>query len=74
MNDLEATAVGVVILVLMLIFVGIWFWAWLPYHKKNFDSLARLPMLDLSPPSGSRQSNAALVTAHEGGASDEGKP
>jgi cytochrome c oxidase cbb3-type subunit 4 len=55
MNDLESTAVGVVILVLMLVFVGIWIWAWLPYHKKNFDLLARMPMLDLT----SQQSNGA---------------
>jgi cytochrome c oxidase cbb3-type subunit 4 len=66
MNGLESTAVGVVILVLMLLFVGIWFWAWLPYHKNNFDSLARLPMLD-SPPSGTRD-------ASQEGIASEGKP
>jgi cytochrome c oxidase cbb3-type subunit 4 len=73
MSGAESAAVGVVIVVLMLIFVGIWFWAWLPYHKNNFDSLARLPMLD-SPPLGSGTSNGARVISHEGVASDEGKP
>jgi cytochrome c oxidase cbb3-type subunit 4 len=66
MNGLESTAVGVVILVLMLLFVGIWFWAWLPYHKNNFDSLARLPMLD-SPPPDTRD-------ASQEGIASEGKP
>jgi cbb3-type cytochrome oxidase subunit 3 len=30
----------------MLAFIGIWAWAWLPYHKREFDALARLPMQD----------------------------
>ena len=28
----------------LLVFSGVWLWAWLPYHKKAFDALARLPM------------------------------
>jgi cytochrome c oxidase cbb3-type subunit IV len=39
-------SVGAMILILMLSFIGIWLWAWLPYHKGNFDKLARLPMRD----------------------------
>ena len=74
MSGVESAAVGVVILVLMLIFVGIWFWAWLPYHKDNFDSLARLPMLDLSSPLVPGESSGAQVRSHEGVASGEGKP
>ena len=58
MSGFESTAVGIVILVLLLVFVGIWIWAWLPYHKRNFDSLARIPMLD-------------LVTSDQGVAPDE---
>jgi cytochrome c oxidase cbb3-type subunit IV len=38
--------IGVIILLLMLTFIGIWIWAWLPYHKKTFDALARLPLND----------------------------
>lgn len=36
--------IGVIILVLMLSFIGVWIWAWLPFHKGNFDRLARLPL------------------------------
>jgi cytochrome c oxidase cbb3-type subunit 4 len=68
MNGLESTAVGVVILVLMLIFVGIWLWAWLPHHKRNFELLARMPMLDLALP----QDSSGLVTSDKGVAPDEG--
>jgi cytochrome c oxidase cbb3-type subunit IV len=39
-------AIGVMIVVLMLTFIGIWIWAWLPFHKKTFDALARLPLHD----------------------------
>lgn len=46
MNPAWGHVVGVVIVVLMLVFIGIWIWAWLPYHKKSFDKLARLPMDD----------------------------
>lgn len=38
--------VGIVILLMMLSFIGIWIWAWLPFHKQNFDALARLPARD----------------------------
>lgn len=39
-------ATGVLILLMMAAFIGIWAWAWLPYHKRNFNWLARLPMED----------------------------
>lgn len=39
-------AIGIVIVILMLSFIGIWIWAWLPFHKRDFDRLARLPMRD----------------------------
>jgi cytochrome c oxidase cbb3-type subunit 4 len=39
-------AVGVLIVAMMLSFIGIWIWAWLPFHKSDFDRLARLPMRD----------------------------
>ncbi|HKE94641.1 MAG TPA: cbb3-type cytochrome c oxidase subunit 3 [Povalibacter sp.] len=38
--------IGVLTVMIMLAFVGIWVWAWLPYHKRDFDRLARLPMSD----------------------------
>ena len=44
MNPIWGHVVGVVIVVLMLVFIGIWIWAWLPFHKKSFDALARIPM------------------------------
>jgi cytochrome c oxidase cbb3-type subunit 4 len=37
---------GIVTAIVMLVFIGIWAWAWLPYHKRTFDALARLPMQD----------------------------
>jgi cytochrome c oxidase cbb3-type subunit 4 len=46
LNGIWVNGVGVMILILMLVFIGIWLWAWLPYHKKNFDALARIPMHD----------------------------
>jgi len=49
MNPFWGHVIGVVIVLLMLIFGGIWLWAWLPYHKKKFDALARMPMLDGDP-------------------------
>ena len=41
--------IGVIIVLLMLIFIGIWIWAWLPFHKKTFAALARLPLEDEQP-------------------------
>ena len=38
--------IGIVTLVVMLTFIGIWAWTWLPYHKRKFDALAKLPMED----------------------------
>ena len=38
--------IGVITVLIMLTFLGIWLWAWLPYHKRDFDRLARLPMDD----------------------------
>ena len=46
MSPLWGQIVGVISLVLMLVFIGIWVWAWLPHHKRDFDALSRLPMLD----------------------------
>jgi cytochrome c oxidase cbb3-type subunit 4 len=46
MNPVWGHLVGVIIVVLMLIFIGVWIWAWLPFHKKKFDALARIPMHD----------------------------
>jgi cytochrome c oxidase cbb3-type subunit 4 len=54
MNVLGANAIGVSIVMMLLAFVGIWLWAWLPYHKKSFDRLARMPMLDALPESEAR--------------------
>jgi cytochrome c oxidase cbb3-type subunit 4 len=71
MSDLESTAVGVVIFVLMLVFVGIWIWAWLPYHKRNFDLLARMPMLDLQSEQGNGAATNAFVTSDKGVVPDE---
>jgi cytochrome c oxidase cbb3-type subunit 4 len=45
-NPLWGQLIGIVTLILMLLFIGIWAWAWLPYHKREFDALARLPMQD----------------------------
>ena len=71
MNGVESAAVGVVILVLMLIFVGIWIWAWLPNHKRNFDLLARMPMLDLTPQQSNGAATNGFVTSDKGAAPDE---
>jgi cytochrome c oxidase cbb3-type subunit IV len=49
--------VGVLTVLIMLSFIGIWLWAWLPYHKSDFDRLARLPMGD--------DENAARATDEE---------
>ena len=61
MNAMGANAIGVSIVLMLLAFVGIWLWAWLPYHRKTFDRLARLPMLDAAPESGARESNEGNV-------------
>lgn len=50
MNPAWGHIVGVMIVVLMLTFISIWIWAWRPYHQKNFDSLARIPMRDDAAP------------------------
>ena len=67
MSVMGSSAVGVFIIVLMLVFIAIWIWAWLPYHKKNFESLARMPMLDVAP----RPDNDSVVVAKEVAASNE---
>ncbi|MBS0456769.1 MAG: cbb3-type cytochrome c oxidase subunit 3 [Proteobacteria bacterium] len=46
MNPAWGVVAGVFIVCMMLTFIGIWIWAWLPYHKRSFDDLARLPMED----------------------------
>jgi cytochrome c oxidase cbb3-type subunit IV len=46
MNPVWGHVVGMIIVLLMLTFIGVWIWAWLPFHKKRFDALARLPMHD----------------------------
>jgi cytochrome c oxidase cbb3-type subunit 4 len=67
MSAMGSSAVGVFIIVLMLVFIAIWVWAWLPYHKKDFDSLARMPMFDAVP----RPSNDSVAAAIERVASSE---
>ena len=46
MSGLWGHLVGVLILVMMTVFIGIWFWAWRPRHRRVFDALAEIPMLD----------------------------
>ena len=46
MSPIWGHAIGVFIVLLLLVFSGLWLWAWLPYHKKAFDALARLPSED----------------------------
>lgn len=48
MSELYGHAIGVMIVLMMITFLGIWVWAWLPYHKKTFASLAKIPMEDVS--------------------------
>ena len=46
MSALWGHVAGIVTVTVMLVFVGIWIWAWMPWHKRSFDALARLPMED----------------------------
>ena len=46
MSPIWGHAIGAAIVLMMLVFGCILFWAWLPYHKKAFDALARVPMRD----------------------------
>lgn len=46
MNPIWGPIAGAFIVIMMLAFIGIWIWAWLPYHKRTFGKLARLPMED----------------------------
>ncbi len=46
MSGLWGHLVGVVILIMMAVFIGIWVWAWRPRHRRAFDALAELPMMD----------------------------
>lgn len=46
MNPIWGEIAGGFIVAMMLAFIGIWVWAWLPYHKRTFNTLARLPMED----------------------------
>ena len=46
MSGLWGHLVGVLILLLMAVFIGIWVWAWRPRHRRVFDALAEIPMLD----------------------------
>ena len=52
MSPLWGNLIGVLIVVIMLTFIGIWIWAWLPYHKRTFSRLSRLPMEDDGQPAG----------------------
>lgn len=44
MSPLWGHAIGLVIVLMMVVFCAVWLWAWLPYHRRAFDALARLPM------------------------------
>jgi cytochrome c oxidase cbb3-type subunit 4 len=46
MNPIWGHIAGAFIIAMMVAFIGIWIWAWLPYHKRTFGALARLPMED----------------------------
>ncbi|MGH8123631.1 MAG: cbb3-type cytochrome oxidase subunit 3 [Rudaea sp.] len=46
MNPIWGDIAGAFIVFMMLAFIGIWIWAWLPYHKRTFGELSRLPMED----------------------------
>ncbi len=49
MNPLWGPIAGAFIIAMLIAFLGIWIWAWLPYHKRTFNELARLPMQDEDP-------------------------
>ena len=46
MNPIWGPIAGGFIIAMMLAFIGIWVWAWMPWHKRTFNALARLPMED----------------------------
>ena len=46
MNPIWGQVAGVFIVAMGLAFIGIWIWAWLPYHRRAFDEMARVPMQD----------------------------
>jgi len=46
MNPIWGPVAGAFIVLMMLVFICIWIWAWLPYHRRSFGELARLPMND----------------------------
>jgi cytochrome c oxidase cbb3-type subunit 4 len=46
MNPIWGHIAGAFIIAMMIMFIGIWVWAWLPYHKRTFDALAKMPMQD----------------------------
>ena len=37
---------GIMTALLLAIFIGIWAWAWSGKNRKNFDSMAKLPLED----------------------------
>ena len=49
MNPIWGDIAGGFIIAMMIAFIGIWIWAWLPYHKRTFNDLARMPMEDKAP-------------------------
>ena len=46
MNPVWGPIAGGFIIAMMIAFIGIWVWAWMPWHKRTFNALARLPMED----------------------------
>ena len=46
MNPVWGPIAGGFIIAMMIVFIGIWVWAWMPWHKRTFNALARLPMED----------------------------
>jgi cytochrome c oxidase cbb3-type subunit 4 len=55
MNPVWGHVAGIFIVAMMIAFIGIWIWAWLPWHKRTFDALAKMPMQD-------EDANAAIAT------------
>lgn len=49
MNPIWGPIAGGFIILMMVLFIGIWVWAWMPWHKRSFDELAKLPMEDDAP-------------------------